>query len=67
MGMVVTQLGFKIPMRDQGSADRGAGKGRTDSCTGLKTLNQLVLKPPSPHQYNNSIATYCLDQFHSSG
>ena len=67
MGMVVTQLGFEIPIRDQDSADRGAGKGQTDYCTGLKALNKPVLKPLSPHQYNNPIATYRLGQFHSSG
>jgi hypothetical protein len=55
IGMVVTQLGFEIPMRDQDSADRGAGKGQTDYCTGLKTLNLIVLQPPSPHQYNTSV------------
>jgi hypothetical protein len=34
--IVITQLGFEISMRDQDSADQGAGKGRTDSYTSLK-------------------------------
>jgi hypothetical protein len=67
MGMVVTQLGFEIPMRDQDSADRGAGMGQTDYCTGLKTLNKPVLQPPSPHQYNNSVTIVGQGQFHWSG
>jgi hypothetical protein len=67
MGTVVTQLGFEIPIRDQYSADRGAGKGQTDYFTGLKTLNLIVLQPLSPHQYNNSAIVVGQGRFHCSG